>query len=134
MNLSEKIPSVIRNILKLGVRNHDLVHFLFELYDTDNDGKLKITDYHEWVFLFYTIGNVAKDQKFLPSILLFPSFIKAILTGRIESYNKAKKIGTEMSIAENLNLIWLKPCFDKSIQQVRQELGIKTLSETLILL
>jgi ubiquinone biosynthesis protein Coq4 len=129
MNLSDKIPKTIRNILNLGVRNHDLVHFLFQLYDTDSNGKLKITDYHEWVFLFYTIGNVAKDQKFLPSILLFPSLIKATLTGRLKSYNKAKKIGTEMSSAENLNLMWLKPYFDMPVEQVRQELRIKTLSQ-----
>jgi hypothetical protein len=132
MNLSEKIPSMIRNILKLGVRNHDLVHFLFELYDTDDDGKLKITDYHEWVFLFYTIGSVVKDQKFLPSILLFPSLIKATLTGRLGLYNKAKKIGTEMTTAENLNLMWLKPYFDMPVEQVRQELRMRTLGEIIL--
>jgi hypothetical protein len=134
MNLSEKIPPVVRNILKLGVRNHDLVHFLFELYDTDDDGMLEITDYHEWIFLYYTMGAVSERQNIIPKMLLFPSFIKAIFTGRLGLYRKAKRIGTLMSSAENLNLMWLKPYFDKPVQQVRQELGIKTLSEALVLI
>ncbi len=127
MNLSDSIPTMIRNILKLGVRNHDIVHFLFGLYDTDKDNKLVINDYHEWIFLFYTMGAVTKEQKVLPRLLLFPSLIKAFFTFRYSQFQKAKKIGTIMSSAQNLNLMWLKPYFHKSVKQVRAELGIKTL-------
>ena len=129
MNISESIPAKVRNILKLGIKNHDVIHFLFQLYDIDDQGNLAINDYHEWVFLFYALGSVSGSQKFLPNILLFPSLIKAFFSFRLSEYFKAKKIGTTMSSAKNLNLIWLKPYFAKTVEDVRQELGIQTLQQ-----
>ena len=129
MNISESIPTKVRNILKLGIKNHDVIHFLFHLYDQDYQGNVTINDYHEWVFLFYTLGSVSGSQKFLPNILLFPSLIKAFFSFRLSEYFKAKKIGTIMSSAQNLNLMWLKPYFAKTVDVVRQELGIQTLQQ-----
>ena len=129
MNLAASVSPKVRSIIGLGVRNHDLVHFLFDLYDTDKDGKLSINDYHEWVFLFYTLGVVGQESATLPKILLIPSQIKAFVTFRYSEFQKAKKIGNTLSSAQNLNLMWLKPYFHKSVEQVRVELGIKTLDE-----
>ncbi len=129
MNISESIPAKVRNILKLGIKNHDVIYFLFHLYKKDDQGKITINDYHEWVFLFYTLGSVSGSQKFIPNILLFPSLVKAFFSFRFSEYFKAKKIGTIMSSAQNLNLIWLKPYFAKKVDEVMQELGIKTLKQ-----
>jgi hypothetical protein len=69
--LADHIPELIRNIFKMGVRNHDVVHFLLGLYDNDN-GKLIITDYHEWVFLGLTNAQVGKSEKIV-NLFLLPS-------------------------------------------------------------
>ena len=127
-NLSDTIPVNIRNILNLGVRNHDLVHFLFGLYDADSQGNLVISDFHEWIFLFYTTGTVASGQKFLPNILLFPSFLKALFTGNRKRFFEARTIGAKMSGAANLNLMWLKPYFNSPKEEVMNLLRVQTMS------
>ena len=133
MNFSDNIPSSISSILKLGIRNHDIIHLLLGLYQSRDDGKLDITDYHEWIFLSWTV-NMVKDSsdRGIVNLLLFPSRIKALLTFDYSRYNQAMRIGSQLArTSVDLNLTWLTPYFDKPIELVRQELGIITMNEVL---
>ena len=103
------------------------------LYQSRDDGKLDITDYHEWIFLSWTV-NIVKDSsdRAIVNLLLFPSRIKAFLTFDYSRYNQAMRIGRELArTSVDLNLTWLTPYFSKSIELVRQELGIITMNEVL---
>lgn len=133
MNFSLNIPQEIQSILKLGIRNHDIIHLLFGLYQSNSDGKLDITDYHEWIFLSWTASMVRDfGDRLILDFLLFPSRIKAFLTFNSNHYNEAIAIGQELAkTSADLNLTWLKPYFGESIESVRQKLGIKTLDEVL---
>ena len=133
MNFSDNIPSSISSILKLGIRNHDIIHLLFGLYQSRDDGKLDITDYHEWIFLSWTV-NMVKDSsdRAIVNLLLFPSRIKAFLIFDYSRYNQAMRIGSQLArTSVDLNLTWLTPYFSKSIELVRQELGIITMKQVL---
>ena len=134
MNFSENIPEQIRSILSLGIRNHDVIHLLFGLYEVKTDGKLNISDYHEWLFLSWT-ASMVKDSgdRVIVDFLLFPSRIKAFFSFNLTRYNQAMAIGRELAkTSADLNLIWLKPYFGKPIEEVRQLLGIKTMDEVVV--
>ena len=57
MQLDSHIPKEIQNYLKMGVKNHDMIHFLFELYDK-KEKRLEIRDFHEWIFLYWSFLSV----------------------------------------------------------------------------
>jgi ubiquinone biosynthesis protein Coq4 len=132
-NLGDHIPELIRNIFKMGVRNHDVVHFLLGLYD-NNNGKLGITDFHEWVFLGWTNAQVGKAEKIV-DLFLLPSKIKSFLTFRKSEFDKSQKLGAIMAKnSKDLNQIWLKPYFSMSVEEARKALSVITLDEALQLL
>jgi ubiquinone biosynthesis protein Coq4 len=127
-DLADHIPSLIKNIFKMGVRNHDVVHFLLGLYDNDN-GKLGIRDYHEWVFLGWTNAQVGKSERIV-DLFLLPSKVKSFLTFRKSEFDKSQKLGTIMAKkSKDLNQIWLKPYFDLPVDDARKQLGVITVSE-----
>jgi ubiquinone biosynthesis protein Coq4 len=129
-DLADHIPELIRNIFKMGVRNHDVVHFLLGLYDNDN-GKLNITDYHEWVFLGWTNAQVGKSEKIV-SLFLLPSKIKSFLTFRKSEFDQSQKLGEIMAKnSKDLNQIWLKPYFDMSVNDARKALGVITIDDAM---
>jgi ubiquinone biosynthesis protein Coq4 len=133
LNLSDNVPVEVRSVIDLSVRNHDVIHLLFGLYNTSSDGKLSIDDYHEWIFLFYTLLTIPSSKStVLINFLLFPSQIKAFFTFRYSDFQKARKIGAAMSVAQNVNQTWLKPYLAQPIEQVRKELGIITLAEIVV--
>lgn len=126
MNFSTNIPVTIRNIIGLGIRNHDIIHLLLGLYevkrDKNNNTKYNITDYHEWVFLRWTEGQVHdKSEKLIISFLLFPSMVKAFCSFRLSEYKQAMAQGQLLaSSSKDLNLMWLKPYFNLPIAEVKQ--------------
>jgi ubiquinone biosynthesis protein Coq4 len=126
-NLADHIPFKIKNFLKIGIKNHDLIHLLFGLYD-NNDGKYNITDFHEWVFLSWTQSLADPKEKGLVNFLLLPTKLKSILTFQSSKYKEAMNLGQKLAkTSKDLNTMWLKPYLSKPIEQVRQELGIVTL-------
>jgi ubiquinone biosynthesis protein Coq4 len=130
-NLADHIPPKIKNFLKIGIKNHDLIHLLLGLYE-NNNGKYNISDYHEWVFLSWTKSLADPKEKGLVNFLLFPTKFKSWITFQSEKYKEAMKLGEKLSkTSKDLNTMWLKPYLSKPIDQVRQELGIVTLSEVI---
>jgi ubiquinone biosynthesis protein Coq4 len=132
-DLADHIPPLIKNIFKMGVRNHDVVHFLLGLYDNDN-GKLGIRDYHEWVFLGWTNAQVGKSERIV-DLFLLPSRIKSFITLRKSEFDQSQKLGKIMTKnSKDLNQIWLKPYFHLSVDEARKQLGVITMEEALNLL
>jgi ubiquinone biosynthesis protein Coq4 len=132
-NLEPHVPKVVQNIFRLGVKNHDIVHLLFGLYD-DVDGKLGIRDFHEYVFLSWVIESAKKEIEnvdvSIAKFLLLPARIKSFLTLESSEFHQALKLGKELSkTSHNLNQIWLKKDFGMSVAQVREKYGVRTLGE-----
>jgi ubiquinone biosynthesis protein Coq4 len=130
VDIPSTLPSHLANQLRLGFANHDMYHLLYGLYEVKNN-KPNIQVFHEWVFLAITI-NQSLENPLVAKFLLYPGFIKSFLTFDLSNYNRAKSIGKTLAQSPtDLNHTWLRPLFDKPIEQVRQELGIKTIPQAL---
>jgi hypothetical protein len=130
INFDKSVPELLCNSFRLGAKNHDFIHLLLGLYDYEN-GKYSISEFHEWVFLAYTMCY--QKDNFMIRMFDLPIKLKAFIKGEYHIFQKAKFLGTKLAKCPiDLNSHWLIPYFDKPIEQVRQELGIVTLSEAAI--
>jgi ubiquinone biosynthesis protein Coq4 len=130
IKLSEHIPTLIQNLFRLSVRNHDLIHFLFGLYDINNE-ELSIVDFHEWIFLVWA-NEVGAERQKVVDLLLLPSRFKSQFSRDKRDFKLAEKIGKELAkTSHDINLIWMKPNFGLQIQEVRDKFGIKTMQDIL---
>jgi ubiquinone biosynthesis protein Coq4 len=130
INLNENIPPLIQNLFRLSVRNHDLIHFLFGLYDFESE-KLSIVDFHEWVFLVWA-NEVGSERQKVVDLLLMPSRLKSKFSNEKRNFTLAEKIGKGLAkTSDDINLIWMKPNFGMQIQEVRDKFGIKNMQNIL---
>jgi hypothetical protein len=107
--------------VKLGIKNHDLSHFLYGLYQSDYDYSY-ITEYHEHVLL----SIVAHQNGLHPTVffLLFVPFVKSLITLNVSNFLKAMREGKRLSSSKNLSYVWLKPYLALPVEEVRRLLGI----------
>ena len=126
-NLAKHIPDKMQNFIKLGVKNYDLVHLLFGLYDIKK-GSYKIIVFHEWIFIHWEISHANSKENGLLKLLTFPLKFIAFITFKNCDYSQAQKLGQQLAQnSADLNTIFLNPYFDMNIDDVRQKFGIQTL-------
>jgi ubiquinone biosynthesis protein Coq4 len=70
-NITENTCYLSKAVVSLAIKNHDLIHLLYRLYDSDREGKYHITEFHEYMFL--AITSIQQDEKHIVPFIINPN-------------------------------------------------------------